>query len=140
MTGIFFVIGAALAYLVGFALGCLAEAVGLATQFSGKHYLNDKDYYKHGLIPFMSKSSRSEYQQYERFLMLKSTSINGFMAFLIAACIFIGKYIQYPAAVANLFFAIGAAILCTVLLIGYAKYASRLEDWREAVKEITRER
>ena len=32
MTGIFFVIGAALAYLVGFALGCLAEAIGLVTQ------------------------------------------------------------------------------------------------------------
>jgi Sec-independent protein secretion pathway component TatC len=139
MTGIFFVIGAALAYLVGFALGCLAEAIGLVTQFSGRHYINDKDYYKHGLIPFLRKSSRTEYQQYERFVMLKQTSVNGFMAFLITACIFIGKYIQYPAVVSNLFFALGAVVFSSVLMIGYAKYASRLEDWREAVKEIVKE-
>jgi Sec-independent protein secretion pathway component TatC len=139
MTGIFFVIGAALAYLVGFALGCLAEAIGLVTQFSGRHYINDKDYYKHGLIPFLRKSSRTEYQQYERFVMLKQTSVNGFMAFLITACIFIGKYVQYPAVVSNLFFALGAVVFSSVLMIGYAKYASRLEDWREAVKEIVKE-
>ncbi len=139
MTGIFFIIGAALAYLVGFALGCLAEAVGLTTQFSGNRYVNNVDYYKHGLVPFLRKSSRIEYQQYERFLMLKQTSINGFLAFLIAAVIFLIKYLQYPSEISNLYFVLGGVVMSAVLLTGYARYTSRLEDWRESVNEAIKD-
>ncbi|MEN6611235.1 MAG: hypothetical protein ABFC24_10350 [Methanoregulaceae archaeon] len=139
MTGIFFVIGAALAYLVGFAIGCFAEAIGLTTPFSGVHYLNDMDYYKHGLIPFLRKSTRTEYQQYERFMMLKQTAVNGLIAFLITAFIFLAKYIQFPVNITNVYFAIASAIFCVVLLVGYLKYASRLEYWREAVNESVKE-
>ena len=139
MTGIFFVIGAALAYLVGFAIGCLAEAIGLTTPFSGAHYLNDMDYYKHGLIPFLRKSSQTEYQQYERFMMLKQTAVNGLIAFLITAFIFLVKFIQFPLEITNMYFAVGCAVFCAILMIGYLKYASRLEYWREAVNETVKD-
>jgi undecaprenyl pyrophosphate phosphatase UppP len=131
----FFLIIAALAYIIGFAFQCLLEQVGLVTHYSGNLYVNDRDYYKTGLIPFLRKSSETERQIYDRFIIFMQMSINGALACFIAGILFLAKYFQYTAYLSNLLIAAGLLFLGGLLVIGFEKLKSEHEDWREAVNE-----